>query len=151
MNQIGIFLFNKNFTLNNVFKVILICFLSNSAKAQTNQYVVDLEYYNGVLERMVQLQRDSMHTLEWKLQRTKVVMLKEHLRKKAWVKVAIGETALIAGAVVGVLTGAWIPAAMAVGLVEIFLLVEGKYRLNIKQLKIIRREASGEKLSNYIK
>lgn len=120
-------------------------------EAQKDQYTLDLEYYISVLERKVDLQSDSMHRLERNLSTAKVIMLKENLRKKAWIKVVIGETALVAGAVVGILTGAWIPAAMAVAVVEIFLLVEGKYRLNIKQLKIIRREAKGEKLSNYIK
>ena len=126
------------------FFVAFLCSFSQPVKAQT-----DLEYYVRVLERKVELQNDSMHRLERNLSTAKVIMLKEHLKKKAWIKVAIGETVLIGGVALAIITGAWVPALMATGLIEIYLLIEGKYRLNIKKLKIIRR--TDKNLSDYIK
>ena len=109
----------------------------------------DDRYYSQLLERKVELINDSMHTLERNLKRTKIVMLKEKVEKKAWIKVLAAETAIVAGVVLVVTTGALIPVCMGVLLFETYLLVEGKYRLNIKKLKKIRREQP-EKLKNYL-
>ena len=127
----------KSITDAIIFGVISLSFLTTPVYAQNDLYVRDLEYYNSVLER--------------KLNIAKVIMLKENLRKKAWIKVVIGETVLVAGVTVGLITGAWVPVLMTVGVIEFYLLIEGKYRLNIKKLKMLRREAKTEKLSNYLK
>ena len=81
-----------------------------------------------------------MEVLEYKLDMAKTVMLKEHLRKKTWIKVVIGETVLVTGVVIGIVTGAFIPVLMGVAAIELYLLVEGNYRLNIKTLMKHRRE-----------
>lgn len=141
----------KSITDAIIFGVISLSFLTTPIYAQNDLYVRDLEYYNSVLERKCVLQNDSMHNLERKLNIAKVIMLKENLRKKAWIKVVIGETVLVAGVTVGLITGAWVPVLMTVGVIEFYLLIEGKYRLNIKKLKMLRREAKTEKLSNYLK
>jgi hypothetical protein len=61
---------------------------------------------------------------------------KEIKQKRLFAKLAIGEGAIIVGGVVGIITGAWIPVCIAVGVTELYLLVEGKVQINIKQTKI---------------
>ncbi len=64
------------------------------------------------------------------------IVNKERTKKRVWAKVAIGEGAMIVGGIVGAITGAWVPICIAVGVVELYLLVEGKVQINIKQTKI---------------
>lgn len=99
---------------------------------ETNE---DIEYYNRVLERKAKLQMDSIHTLEFKMKRAKRIMLKEMVHKKTWIKIAVGEAAIIAGGILIVTSGAWIPVIMGVAAVELFLILEGHYRLNIHDMK----------------
>ena len=54
-------------------------------------------------------------------------MLKEHYRKRAWIKAFFGQTVFVAGAVGAFITGAWVPIGMGVLVVEIFLVIESKY------------------------
>jgi hypothetical protein len=61
---------------------------------------------------------------------------KERTKKRVWTKLAIGEGAVIVGGIVGAITGAWVPICIAVGVVELYLIVEGKVQINIKQTKI---------------
>jgi hypothetical protein len=142
---------NKKFIPYGFFIVALLSFFSTTLKAQTKLSPEDMAYYISVLERKSELQNDSMHTLERNLFNAKVVMLKENLRKKAWIKVAIGEMVLGTGILIGFVTGAWVPVIMGTAMIELYLLIEGKYRLNIKKLKIIRLEANKKKLSDYIR
>lgn len=104
----------------------------NGQWTETNE---DIEYYNRVLERKAELQMDSIHTLEFKVKRAKRVMLKEMVHKKTWIKIAVGEAAIIAGGILIVTSGAWIPVIMGVAAVELFLILEGHYRLNIHDMK----------------
>jgi hypothetical protein len=99
---------------------------------ETNE---DIEYYNRVLERKAILQMDSIHTLDFKVKRAKRIMLKEMVHKKTWIKIAVGEAAIIAGGILIVTSGAWIPVIMGVSAVELFLILEGRYRLNIHDMK----------------
>lgn len=99
---------------------------------ETNE---DIEYYNRVLERKAILQMDSIHMLEFKVKRAKRIMLKEMVHKKTWIKIAVGEAAIIAGGILIVTSGAWIPVIMGVAAVELFLILEGHYRLNIHDMK----------------
>jgi hypothetical protein len=66
----------------------------------------------------------------------KEIMLKEHYSKKRWVKSTVGEGAIIVGGIVGLVTGAWVPVCIAVGVIELYLFVEGKVQISIKQTKI---------------
>jgi hypothetical protein len=63
-------------------------------------------------------------------------MSKEHNSKKRWVKSTIGEGAIIIGGIVGLATGVWVPICIAVGITELYLFVEGKVQISIKQTKI---------------
>ena len=61
---------------------------------------------------------------------------KEINQKRLFGKLAIGEGAIIVGGIIGLATGAWVPVCIAVGVVELYLLVEGKIQISIKQTKI---------------
>ena len=62
-------------------------------------------------------------------------MLKEMVHRKTWVKIAVGEAAIIVGGVLVVVSGAWVPVIMGVAAVELFLILEGHYRLNSHDMK----------------
>jgi hypothetical protein len=121
-------------------RYILLIILGFKSILGFSQSDFDPYYYIKVLERKTELQADSMHVLEYKLSNATLIMLKENVRKKAWIKVAIAEAAILGGAFIIISSGAVIPVIMAVGMIEVFLLLEGKYRLNIKQLKSIKRK-----------
>jgi hypothetical protein len=57
-------------------------------------------------------------------------------QKQLFAKLAVGEGAIILGGIVGLVTGAWVPVCIAVGVVELYLLVEGKVQISVKQTKI---------------
>lgn len=61
---------------------------------------------------------------------------KEIKQKRLFGKLVIGEGAIIVGGIIGLATGAWVPVCIAVGITELYLLVEGKVQINIKQTKI---------------
>ena len=102
--------------------------------AQTDE-LYDPFYYISVLERKTELQMDSIYTLDFNLKRAKRVMLKERMYKRAWIKVAIGEAVLIGGAALILVSGAWVPVVMGVVAVELFLVIEGRYRVSIRDFK----------------
>lgn len=112
---------------------LLISYVNASAQwTETNE---DLEYYISVLERKAILQMDSIHNLEFNVKRSKRVMLKEHVRKKMWIKFAVGEAVLLGGVVLIISSGVWVPVIMGVAAIELFLIIEGRYRLNIYDMK----------------
>ena len=76
-------------------------------------------------------------------------MLTEYTRKKAWIKVAVAETALIGGVILAVSTGLIVPVAMGVAAIELCLLIEGNYRLNTRQLRKMKKE-NPEKLKTIL-
>ena len=102
--------------------------------AQTDE-LYDPFYYISVLERKTEIQMDSMYTLDFNLKRAKRVMLKERMYKRAWIKIAIGEAVLIGGAALILVSGAWVPVVMGVVAVELFLVIEGRYRVSIRDFK----------------
>jgi hypothetical protein len=53
-------------------------------------------------------------------------LAQEKVKKKSWRKVAIGEGILIAGTVVGVVTGAWVPVATLVIVAEVAIIMDMK-------------------------
>ena len=108
--------------------------LSLSCTAQTDEFY-DPFYYISVLERKADIQTDSIYTLNFSLKRAKRVMLKEMVHRKTWIKIAVGEAAIIAGGILIVASGAWVPVIMGVAAVELFLILEGHYRLNSHDMK----------------
>ena len=86
---------------------------------------------NQILYVVIDRQLDSLASARNKEKRAIQVMLKEHYRKKAWIKAFFGQTVLVAGAVGAFITGAWVPIGMAVGAFELMLIIEGKYS-NVK-------------------
>jgi hypothetical protein len=61
---------------------------------------------------------------------------KEIKQKRLFAKIAVGEGTMIIGGIVGVITGAWVPVCIAIGVTELYLLVEGKIQISVKQTKI---------------
>ena len=86
---------------------------------------------NQTLYVIIDRQLDTLASARGKEKRAMQVMLREHYRKRAWVKATIGETVLVAGAIGAFITGAWVPIGMGVAVFEIFLILEGKYS-NVK-------------------
>ena len=109
----------------------------------------DDRYYSQLLERKAELMADSMYNLEKKLTTSKIIMLKENVKKKMWIKVLVAETVVVAGVILVATTGLLVPVCMGVIAIETFLLVEGNYRLNLKKIKKLRRE-SPENLKTYL-
>jgi len=113
---------------------IIVSLLPLAGHTQTDE-LYDPFYYISVLERKTELQMDSMYTLDFNVKRAKRVMLKERMYKRAWIKVAIGEAVLIGGATLILISGAWVPVVMGVVAVELFLIIEGRYRVSIRDFK----------------
>jgi hypothetical protein len=82
---------------------------------------------NQTLYVIIDRQLDTLETARYKEKRATKLMLKEHYKKRAWVKAFFGQTVLVGGAVGAFITGAWVPIGMGVLAVEIFLILEGKY------------------------
>lgn len=113
--------------------------LTNSCIDKLFSAKQEIDSLKGVVKDLeAKYNQQQVDVVESKLNETtaKEIMLKEHKKKRIWTKVAIGEGAIIAGGIVGIVTGAWIPVCIAVGVVELYLLVEGKVQINIKQTKI---------------
>jgi hypothetical protein len=106
-------------------------------------------YYIRTLERKVELMSDSINRLQHGLTISKRIMLTEHIRKKAWIKVVAAETVLVGGVILAIATGLIVPVAMGVAAVELCLLVEGNYRLNTRQLRKLKKE-NPEKLKTVL-
>jgi hypothetical protein len=96
-------------------------------------YVKSLELENKNL-------LDSIYRLQYELTASKRIMLTEHLRKKAWIKVVAAETVIVGGVILAAATGLIVPVAMGVAAFELCLLVEGNYRLNTRQLRKMKKE-----------
>jgi len=82
---------------------------------------------NQALYVVIDRQLDTLETARYKEKRANKLMLKEHYRKRSWVKAFFGQTVFVAGAVGAFITGAWVPIGMGVLVVEVFLVLEGKY------------------------
>jgi hypothetical protein len=105
----------------------------NVSKRVLLRYIKSLEIQNELLE-------DSLYVTTKDLSTAKRIMLTENVEKKAWIKVSVGAIVLIAGTALAVSTGLWIPVFMGVAAIELFLLVEGSYRLNIHELKELEKK-----------
>jgi len=82
---------------------------------------------NQMLYIIIDRQLDTMQVLRSKEKRAIQVMLKEHYRKRSWIKAFIGQTVFVVGGVGAFITGAWIPTGMGVLVVEVFLVLESRY------------------------
>ena len=82
---------------------------------------------NQTLYVIIDRQLDTLESARNKERRAKQVMLREHYKKRSWVKAFIGQTVFVIGGVGAFITGAWVPIGMGVLAVEIFLVMESKY------------------------
>ena len=82
---------------------------------------------NQTLYVIIDRQLDTLETARYKEKRATKLMLKEHYRKRAWVKAFIGQTIFVVGGVGAFITGAWVPIGMGVLVVEVFLILESRY------------------------
>lgn len=87
------------------------------------------------LENKINEQQLRIDSLDYYLQVGKIAMLKQNEKRKIWIKIAASELVIVTGVVLSVITGLWVPVFMGVALVEIGIITEGKYRLNLSQLK----------------
>ena len=82
---------------------------------------------NQTLYVVIDRQLDTLAAARDKEKRAVKIMLKEHYKKRSWVKAFFGQTILVGGAVGAFITGAWVPIGMGVLAVEIFLVLESRY------------------------
>lgn len=64
-----------------------------------------------------------------------IELMRQKLNRITWMKVALGQTALVGGVALSIVTGAWVPVMMGVAVVELYLLTESKYRFNRRDLR----------------
>ena len=82
---------------------------------------------NQTLYVVLDRQLDSLASARSREKRAVKIMLKEHYKKRAWVKAFVGQTILVVGGVGAFITGAWVPIGMGVLVVEVFLILESRY------------------------
>ena len=87
------------------------------------------DQYN-LLEDEAKLQRDNAINEKKLKENAQDSLATEKVKKKTWRRAAIGEGILIAGAVAGAVTGAWVPVA------AIVVAAEDAIILNVKPPKI---------------
>jgi hypothetical protein len=129
------------------FIILLFVFISSVSYSQSPK-----DSYIRELEIKIEQQQLSIDSLDFYLQSSKIVMLKQNEKRKMWMKIAGSEMIIGAGIGIGVLTGLWVPVFMGVAVVELFIIMEGNYRLNLKSIKknkpIYRRNKSDGKLGH---
>jgi hypothetical protein len=81
--------------------------------------------YNKLEEEAI-AQRDSSSQAKFERDEAKGKLATETEKKKKWTRLAIGQGVLIAGTIVGVATGAWIPVAAIVVVTEVALIMDAK-------------------------
>ena len=100
----------------------------NLLHAQSNERVRDLE-------NKINQQQLTIDSLDYYLQLGKITMLKQNEKRKIWMKIAATEFLITSGVVLSLVTGLWVPVFMGVFVIEMGIITEGKYRLNLKELK----------------
>jgi len=83
------------------------------------------DQYNQ-LESEAKLQRDNAINEKKLKEAAQDSLADEKIKKRGWRKVAIGEGILIVGAVVGAVTGAWVPVATIVIVAEVAIIMDMK-------------------------
>lgn len=96
----------------------------------------DLKKQNDSLKTIIGTQSIALEKAKTQQKLAEKVLNPEIKQKRLFAKLAVGEGAIIVGGIIGLATGAWIPVCIAVGITELYLLVEGKVQINIKQTKI---------------
>lgn len=97
------------------------------------------DYYISLLEKKVEILSDSLELSEKKL--SKVItnryytrfLEKEFSKQKMLIKLFIGHTVFVAGVVLVTITGAVVPVFMGVAAIELFLIIEDKYKKDLIQ------------------
>ncbi len=112
------------------FIIFLLLFFSKISHTQSYN-----DKYVRSLEEKIQQQQLTIDSLDYYLQLGKIVMLKQNEKRKIWMKIAGSELIIAGGVVLAISTGLWVPVFMGVFVVEMGIITEGKYRLNLKQLK----------------
>ena len=114
-------------------KYLLIYILLFFSKISHSQSYND-DYVRS-LEKKIYQQELTIDSMDYYLQLSKIVMLKQNEKRKIWMKIAASELVVAGGIVLSVATGLWVPVFMGVVVVEMGLITEGKYRLNLRDLK----------------
>jgi len=114
-------------------KYLLIYILLFFSKISHSQSYND-DYVRS-LEKKIYQQELTIDSMDYYLQLSKIVMLKQNEKRKIWMKIAASELVVAGGIVLSVSTGLWVPVFMGVVVVEMGLITEGKYRLNLRDLK----------------
>jgi len=83
------------------------------------------DQYNQ-LEDEAKLQRDNALNESKLKQDARDSLSNEKVKKRTWRRAAIGEGVLIIGAVVGAVTGAWVPVATLVIVAEVAIILDVK-------------------------
>jgi hypothetical protein len=91
--------------------------------------------YVRELEMKVHQQQLTIDSMDYYLQMGKLVMLKQNEKRKIWMKIAASELLIAGGVVLAISTGLWVPVFMGVFVLEMGIVTEGNYRLNLRQLK----------------
>jgi hypothetical protein len=108
--------------------IFITILFSNLLHAQSNERVRDLE-------NKINQQQLTIDSLDYYLQLGKITMLKQNEKRKIWMKIAATEFLITSGVVLSLVTGLWVPVFMGVFVIEMGIITEGKYRLNLKELK----------------
>ena len=108
----------------------ILLFFSKISHTQTYS-----DEYVKSLEEKIHDQKLTIDSLDYYLQLGKIVMLKQNEKKKIWMKIAGSQLVIAGGVVLSIATGLWVPVFMGVFVIEMGIITEGKYRLNLKELK----------------
>jgi hypothetical protein len=82
---------------------------------------------NQTLYVVIDRQLDTLAVSRSKERQAKQVMLREHYKKRSWIKAFIGQTVFVIGGVGAFITGAWVPIGMGILVIEVFLILESGY------------------------
>jgi hypothetical protein len=112
------------------FLIYILLFFSKISHSQSYN-----DDYVRSLEKKIHQQELTIDSMDYYLQLSKIVMLKQNEKRKIWMKIAASELVIAGGVVLSISTGLWVPVFMGVVVVEMGLITEGKYRLNLRDLK----------------
>ena len=104
----------------------ILLFFSKISHTQTYS-----DEYVKSLEEKIHDQKLTIDSLDYYLQLGKIVMLKQNEKKKIWMKIAGSQLVIAGGVVLSITTGLWVPVFMGVFVIEMGIITEGKYRLNL--------------------
>jgi hypothetical protein len=108
----------------------ILLFFSKISHTQTYS-----DEYVKSLEEKIHQQELTIDSMDYYLQMGKLVMLKQNEKRKIWMKIAGSELLITSGVALSIVTGLWVPVFMGVFVIEMGIITEGKYRLNLKELK----------------